>query len=277
MKCIASALASTVLIHSASASLLIGVDFNRDTSLTSQFITSGAAAVGQAGDQWNNLVVGNNWGGTVTTSASLDLRGINGSNPLAAISLVDTTGAASGIGLELGYFSGNTGQTINSGRRFADTVDRALFPADASLMRDYLFYPGSSNDNDEFRGVLSGLTSGTTYALYVYAAGNTFGAGSTVGLGESAFQTGGSATGPVLATTAEYQFENPNQAYEEGLNYVRFEFTPTGTTESFYVKGADGAFLNGIQLQELQVIPEPGTLVLLGIGSALIAGRRRRA
>jgi PEP-CTERM motif-containing protein len=157
--------------------------------------------------------------------------------------LVDASGAATALTLTIG------GTDV----RYWGSVTREPL----SLMQDQLApaWPGGSV-------TINNVTDGTDYDLYLYGASlNGLGGRFTVD-GVAKVTSGATQAGGVLV---------------EGQDYVVYNVTAAGTeiviNYGFEDWQSDGPAFNGLQISE--VIPEPATLALLGLGGLAALSRRR--
>jgi hypothetical protein len=123
---------------------------------------------------------------------------------------------------------------------------------------------------------LGGLSIGQSYDLYFYGHGS---------LDATYAVTGGINDGPVSASidAAWLGTNTPEHSdWTEGVHYAFLQVTPSagsggaisGTWTSL-VAGKQSTF-SGLQITETAIIPEPSTLVLLGVGLTLLLRHRKR-
>ncbi|MEX0653055.1 MAG: PEP-CTERM sorting domain-containing protein [Phycisphaeraceae bacterium] len=65
-------------------------------------------------------------------------------------------------------------------------------------------------------------------------------------------------------------------SWTEGSDYVRIDFTITSTSDYLYFAANDPVFESGsASLSSVQIVPEPASLALMGLGGAMMLVRRR--
>lgn len=208
---------------------------------------TGAGVVGNAGDAWLNRTI---------------------ANPGSPFSIGAVGDATNTITLEHGQFASTGGQG-------------SIFPtAQEHLMKDYFWSQEATARNFQ----IAGLNSAHTYSLYMYA-------------GTDAAQSDPTWYGARFTIGSETkQTQNPSASTRigagvsltEGVHYVVFEnISPTWNGSSWVIDGSIGRVSgatagtitntyvwNGMQIV---AIPEPGTLVMVGLfGLAGLVGLRRR-
>jgi hypothetical protein len=213
---------------------------------------SGAAQIGAAGDIWNNIALG-----------------------ASGVALVDSAGQASSVSLS---FSA-TNHTASSAYTTVGTPTIGL--NDYALKLDWNGVAWAQWPTATL--TLSGLPASTAFTLYGYGASayNNYTLGSTWKLGAN---NGGASD------SEAYTWGNPTgmdakDIGNENICWVQLSgttdaggnatvtLTPTTVTVSGYNQAYWQTYVNGFQLQ---VIPEPSTFVLAGLGlTSLVALRRR--
>ncbi len=129
-----------------------------------------------------------------------------------------------------------------------------------AMLKDYAFT--SMGDRDVRTIRISGLAAGSEYTLYLYGAGDVWDQGTAFTFGGNTAHTTG-YTGSGYVPGANYVVMS---ATADGFGNIAGSWTNSTLTASYNQYGA----FNGIQ-----IVPEPATLVLFGLGGVLI--RRRRA
>jgi hypothetical protein len=228
---------------------LINVDFNGgpgsdtgDHRNTLGNTATGAAAVGAPGDVWNGIA----------------------GNSATNLALVNQTGAATSATLT--FQSDSNWTTDISGGNAAGS------PApNQALMNEFIISFGN-NPNPVSIG---GLHPGDTLSLYTYTDDDC-----CSGRVTTFAVTDASGTHTQIMNndhTSSTWVQNPGDGTQLG-NYLLFSGLhplPNGTL-SFTFAGNEGD-LNGLQLLVTRATPEPGSLVLIGLGAVglVIAARRR--
>jgi hypothetical protein len=232
--------------------LYLNVDFQPGGSGGGTSVTFGAqGAMVTPGNIWNTAApsTDGSWNGEFGSGGPFDFAG--GSYVLG--SLLDSDGAATGVQLEL--FKGNPDAAfalnpLNGG-------DAGIAGNAKDLMRDFLI-AGDPNDLN-----ITGLLDGGLYTLYLYGAGDNANQRTTFTVGGVSQSTTG-VTGPHDLT--------------EGVDFVVFEnvLASGGFIGINYTLagGASEGHFNGFQLME--IVPEPSSALLVGLGGLLAACRRRR-
>jgi len=118
---------------------------------------------------------------------------------------------------------------------------------------------------------LSGLTPNGAYNLYTYNAGDDNAAGNSEGTGRtSTFMVNG------VTQTSTYDYQTTLINGADYLEFAGIMASPSGNlTINFGNLGVSESDFNGFQLQA-EVVPEPDTLALLGLGLGLPLYFRRR-
>lgn len=254
-------LLATVLfaVTSAVSGQVINIDFDESSvnsiyeGLAAAPDPSGAAAV------WNRVT----GAGTTTITAS---------------NLADSTGAASGVGIELeinGSFLGLPGQQELGGAGLAYE----------DLMSDYVYLSSPSGSQVVTKdGRIFGLAADQLYDVYLYAQGDDFTVDFSPGQ-NTVFTIGG-----VSKQTSWDGVVGGNGLLTEGIEYVRYTVFADALGEIAFtyanvVSGPGGnvatdldgvnsrfAAINGIQIV---AVPEPGAVLMGAVGFLLLLKRRR--
>ena len=163
----------------------------------------------------------------------------------------------------------NGGSSHNNGAGVVSTTGNL-----ANLMQGFLYNNGPATDGTGLQTyTISGLTPGTTYDLRVYTHlwTNPGNRPNTL-----VFDSTGAAD-----STGLINQDNATSFGMPGVTdsaYINYRYTATGTSLSFTAANAAGSnaswHLYGLSNQ---VVPEPGSLALLGLGGLLVGYRRRRA
>lgn len=252
-------IAGAIALMPASAhAALINVDVNSDRFPDRDpgtFVTTGAVPLGSAGDAW-----------TPVTRAS-------GASSLSVNDLSLVGGGASTVDLAISGFANDFASNLPGGGAPAASPRSPSVPGSGGsdyiyhdLIGDYLF------SNGTITVTLSGLTDGLEYDLVVYAHGT-----SNEDDGAVDVTTGTVGSGVVDPTDTVFWVADRTQDLTEGLDYVRFSSIQSvgGVIElTIADKGTGVAAINGLQLF---VVPEPGSLGLLGLGAITVLSRRRKA
>ena len=137
---------------------------------------------------------------------------------------------------------------------FGDFSEPAAFAA--PLLSD-----GFSQDTNV---VISGLTAGGKYDLYLYSQAGGYNSGGTT------FTFGTTKTAVNNAVG--------DGAFTPGVNYVEFVLTANGSGDiigSYGYYGGGTSMLNGLQIQAVAA-PEPSTYALVALGAGMLMLRLRR-
>ena len=218
---------------------LVNVDFDNDKDKNGDSGTmTGAAALGSAGDVWNGVAV--------------NVGDAGWPGDLAAGSLVDSAGAATGLTLSIDPTWVN-GAWDNNALAATDAV---------ALMGDYINIRAVSGQQNSVDVTIGGLAASSAYTLVLYGCGDAANQLAHFTVDAVTQSTLGGAAVP-LASPQHYVTFTGN-ADANGDIFVTWTQDP-GTWSAF----------NGFQVDGT-VVPEPATLMLLGLGSLVMAARKRR-
>ena len=238
----------------------LNIDFDKDsTSLIYQGLAAAPDPAGNAAI-WNSI----HGSGTTTISKS---------------NLIDSSGQSTSVGISLsinGSYLSAPGQQENGGAGLAYQ----------SLMSDYVYLSATTNTEVLTKGgLITGLDPLKLYDIYLYAQGDNF-------LGE--YSDGQNALITINGISKQTSWDGVpggDGLLAEGIEYVRFTVTPnvsgevnfsyanvvTGVNAFSDLDGMNSRFavINGIQIVDLSLVPEP-SVALLSAAGLLVAARRRR-
>ena len=256
-------LATTGLALSAAVSAqVINIDF--DESSTTSIYQGLAAAPDPAGGsaQWNRVT----GSGTTTITAS---------------NRTDSDGDSTGIGIELGI---NGSYLELAGQQEMGGIPRTY----EDLMSDYVFLSSPTNTQVVSKsGRIFGLDPSKLYDVYLYAQGDDFNVDFSPGQ-NALFTING-----LSKQTSWDGVEGGNGLLVEGIEYVRYSVAASALGEIAFtyanvVSGPGGnvvtdldginsrfAGINGIQIVDVALVPEPSVVLLGGVGLLGLLRRRR--
>lgn len=239
-------------------------DFNNDLGINNNINSPYHTVSGGTESTWNILGTADssslNWGdGNAATSVSVNL-GRTSNNDIIDFANQPGTSHVLGDRIKTGVFDGN------------------------SVGKDAIF-TGTSGQKDTIGLKITGLAL-NTYDIYMVGLNTNIvpnGGGNEAlpqNMGALATTDVGTLDITGLSTTNVHNYrditEPDTSSWVEGTNYAHFQVTLTADNPvlTLFTHGDDNRpFLNAVQIQ---AIPEPGTLVLLGIalGSMLLFRRR---
>jgi hypothetical protein len=249
-------------LSAAVSAQVINIDF--DESSVSSIYQGLAAAPDPAGGsaQWNRVT------GTGTTT-------------LTASNLTDSEGDSTGIGIELGingsYLELAGQQEMGGGMEIYQ-----------DLMADYVFLSSPTNTQVGSKsGRIFGLDPSKLYDVYLYAQGDDF---------TEDFSPGQNALFTVNGLSRQTSWDGVaggDGLLVEGIEYVRYSVLANAQGEIAFtyanvVSGPGGnvvtdldgvnsrfAGINGIQIVDVALVPEPSVVLLGGVGLLGLLRRRR--
>ena len=223
---------------------LIDIKFTPSTATDSKYFFRGSAVIGNATDYWNNIIPDEN-SGAVNTS------------------LLSTGSRHSG---DFTFTSESLGLIGKSSTSFKGT-------AYATLMNTYVYTYGTT----DFM-TIAGLSVNTNYDVYVLTQGTKLDPGSKLKL------TGLTSSG-IQSFTQTGLPTGLNNTFVSGTNYMleTFKTDASGNLTFSYTAATLGgkALINGLQIAASSnngpgPTPEPASMLLIGVGGALISAARLR-
>jgi PEP-CTERM motif len=224
----------------AQATLVVNVDFNGGTAPKTTYTGQGALVTADA-HYWNGFEFVGAVPSTVSTNS---LIASDGSTP--------TT-----VSVTLNNIQGlNMPVTLP-----AYAVGNALLD-DTALNADY-----ATDTPSTF--TISGLTTNGQYALYFYGGAGKYGAGTQWVIGNTTN----------IITSLQPSFVGTVPPWQLGVDYTVFQVAADGSgvisgNWKSNLGAGNGGHFDGLQIEEL--VPEPSTLLLFGVGCAFLWRRIRR-
>jgi len=245
-------MAALYLGNVARGDLFINIDFQPGGSGGGTSVTfSGQGAMATPGNLWNTLdpSTDGSFNGEFGSGGTFDF--VEGSFVLG--SLLDSEGLVTGVQLELFKGSPDSAFALNP----LNGGDVNVASDGKELMRDFLIAGDPNAVN------ITGLADGGFYTLYLYGAGDNSSQTTMFTIGGISKTTTGVTGSHALSEGVDYVVFQNVQAIG---GFIGIEYTPGG-------ESAEGHF-NGLQLME--VIPEPSTVLLSGLGFLVMFWRSRR-
>ena len=205
----------------------------------------------------------------------------SGTTTITASNLTDSDGDSTGIGIELGI---NGSYLELAGQQEMGGIPRTY----EDLMSDYVFLSSPTNTQVVSKsGRIFGLDPSKLYDVYLYAQGDDFNVDFSPGQ-NALFTING-----LSKQTSWDGVEGGNGLLVEGIEYVRYSVAASALGEIAFtyanvVSGPGGnvvtdldginsrfAGINGIQIVDVALVPEPSVVLLGGVGLLGLLRRRR--
>ena len=196
----------------------------------------------------------------IFTAGPLGLELEGAAATTSPIALVDTTGAASGISFDV-EVTNTSGYVGDNGGAFAGPFPAVLSGIETSALESHWAFARGIDANFTF----SGLDDSKTYEVVFYGGHDQAGDGrSTIDFS----LTTGSSTSPTNQSLDTFDNQTDVLTYS-GLS-------SSGGTVQFLLDNNDVASAEGwLNFVSIEVVPEPGSLALLGVGGLFVLRRRR--
>lgn len=223
-------------------------------------VTAGIAAQAQSIISWNE-----NNGGTIPTPSGVAgvVSAANWNNSINGMALIDNSGAASGVSFSISGTWGAWGIAGGPTQDADSTYNKYLLDG----------YANTSSGIGPEVFTISGI-SYSSYNLYVYISSDTASRTGSIADGNSGitydFSTIGqpaiSGANALLTQTTDTIGGNPTADYAvfSGL---------TGSSDTLTLNIANGGGIAGFQIV---AVPEPGSMMLAGLGGLALLVRKRR-
>ncbi len=230
----------------ATIDALIDIKFTPSVPLDPKYQFSGSAVIGNSGDYWNNILPDDNSGAVSTR-------------------LLNTGGLLPGGNFT--FTSESLGLIGKSSTSFKGT-------AYATLMNTYVYTYGTT----DFM-TIGGLSVNTNYDVYVLTQGSKTDNTGVLTL------TGTNVLGSTQTFTQSGISNGTLSSFQPGQNYMleTFKTDARGNLTFGYAAATPGkvAMINGLQIAASSnngpgPTPEPASMLLIGVGGALISAARLR-
>jgi hypothetical protein len=253
--------------------------------------TYDAADEADPGTTWNELLcpsagtsVNNTTGSTITTIYQQN------------IPLVNSLGASTGVQLSLSFTEANgkddtvhnigiASSTGTDGLAANPVLNTSSNPSTQGLMEQSWFDNGTT---EEINFGLTGLIPGHEYNLYVYGSGNTTGNGGTYTVPTANQGTGYNTSSGFYSTEptgvidrSVFDSTGINPLPEEGLTWTVLPVMADGNGDLTFsvnkdVSSTSKGVVNGFQLDDLTLVPEPASIGLLAMSGLTLMARSRK-
>ena len=253
--------------------------FKRSDSLTVNNVISGAGVIEQAGGGKTILNASNGYTGGTTVTAGTLLAGVSGATGTGAITVGDGTNAGSGtLAGAVSLSNGANLLTVAKGGTITAGTGPATADSAATLITGAQEWDGGGRFLVKFKASnVTGSVSGNG-ANWDRLLMSTLSLGAGTNSGNPfviRIANASGSTGLTLNANQQYGLAHFTTAISSTLlASLSLSFDPTVTITG----GNSGSLslVNGGTDLVLSTAPEPGTMLLSGLGAGVLAGRRRR-